>query len=83
MRLCRRDCPVPCAALIALERPNREKVTTGGTLANLRLSDLDQLVVGCWVELNQNLADDADALVIDHGRLSNSSSIKFPCEKFR
>ena len=35
------------------------------------LDDLDQLIVGRWVELNQNLADDADAwllAVIDHGQ---------------
>ena len=40
-------------------------------LAAFGLDDLDQLVVSCWVELNQNLADDADAwllAVIDHGQ---------------
>ena len=41
------------------------------SLAALGLDDLDQLVVSCWVELNQNLADDADAwllAVVDHGQ---------------
>ena len=40
-------------------------------LAALGLDDLDQLIVGRWVELNQNLADDADAwllAVVDHGQ---------------
>ena len=38
-------------------------------LAALGLDDLDQLIVGRWVELNQNLTDNADAwllAVVDH-----------------
>ena len=45
--------------------------TRNVSLAAFGLDDLDQLIVGRWVELNQNLADDADAwllAVIDHGQ---------------
>ena len=38
-------------------------------LAALGLDDFDQLIVGRWVELNQNLADDANTwllAVVDH-----------------
>ena len=41
------------------------------SLAALGLDDLDQLVVSRWVELNQNLANDANAwllAVVDHGQ---------------
>ena len=40
-------------------------------LTALGLDDLDQLVIGCWVELNQNLTDNADAwllAVVGHGQ---------------
>ncbi len=75
--------PSSLCVLIALEgQTGRIDQARNVGLATLGLDDLDQLVVGCWVELNQNLADDADAwllAVIDHEASCQTTMVRWHC----